>query len=158
MSHIRDLLPGELPFNGDWFSLEELAYNHFHETFLRNKPKFRGDPVFVDLRQDPDTGREEGFYHLTTRGKGNERKAEIQRATKILWVDCLIDNYQADGVRYWEYLEGGNRTRHYIWAEEQDFVVILEEKSRGFYLVTGFVTDNGWKRKDLARKYKNRKA
>jgi hypothetical protein len=83
---------------------------------------------------------------------GKRKVKDIERAIRISWVRPIIENYSAAGMDSWRYLEGNGQVRHYLYAKAADYLVIIEEKPRGFYLVTGFYVDSDWKRKDLENK------
>ena len=61
-----------------------------------------------------------------------------------------------------DYEEGNDRIRTYLWVHEADYVVILEKRERSgrinaYSLVTAFVLDGPSRKRDMQRKYDNRK-
>lgn len=151
-------LPETIRFTGDWAAFVTLAYRVFKEGFLDSSPHFHGQRVSVNLSKKDGSPMEEGFWHLITREdkKLKERFPDFPRAERIVWVRPIIENFSAGGIDYWKYLEGDGQVRHYIYAKAADYLVILEEKPKCFFLVTGFYVDSKWKRQELENKKNKR--
>lgn len=146
-------LPEIILYKGDWHAFVTLAYCVFKTDFLDSSPRFHSQRVTVNLKKD-ESPKEEGFWHLITREdkKVKERLPDFPRAERITWVRPIIENYSTTGMDCWRYLEGNGRVRHYLYARAEDYLVILEESAKSYFLVTGFYVDSEWKRKDLENK------
>lgn len=153
-NHPIDFLPDTIQFTGDWHPFVTLAYAVFKQNFLDSSPRFHSRLVTVNLSKKDGSPMEEGFWHLITREdkKVKDRLPDFPRAERITWVRPIIENYSAAGMDCWRYLEGNGQVRHYLYARAADYLVIVEEKPRSFYLVTGFYVDSEWKRNDLEKK------
>jgi len=85
----------------------------------------------------------------------NEKRLQLQ----IEKYEAVIQNYSSPDLKVWDYPEKKNRVRMYLWPEPFDYAVILE-KNRGkrkhlLTLITAFYVE-GWKKKDLIRRYQKR--
>jgi hypothetical protein len=147
-------LPATIRFAGDWDAFVALAYGVFKVDFLDSPPRFHSRPVSVNRSKKDGSQMEEGFWHLITREdkKLNERLPDFPRAERITWVRPLIENHSTSGMDCWRYLEGSGRVRYYLYAKAMDYLVILEESPKSFFLVTGFYVDSDWKRRELENK------
>jgi len=147
-------LPETIRFSGDWNAFVTLAYRVFKEGFLDSSPRFHGQRVNVNLSKKDGSPMEEGFWHLITREdkKLKQRLPDFPRAERITWVRPIIENFSSVGMDCWKYLEGNGQIRYYLYAKADDYLVILEEKHKSFFLVTGFYVDSEWKRKELESK------
>lgn len=147
-------LPEIIRFTGDWDAFVALAYRVFKVDFLDSSPRFHGHRVSVNRSKKDGSSMEEGFWHLITRDdkKLKERLPDFPRAERITWARPLIENHSTTDMDCWRYLEGNGRVRHYLYAKEVDYLVILEESPKSFFLVTGFYVDSDWKRRELESK------
>lgn len=153
-SNPLSFLPEKIQFTGDWDAFVTLAYLVFKEGFLDSFPRFHGQRVSANLSKRDDSSMEEGFWHLITREdkKLKERLPDFPRAERITWVRPIIENFSTVGMDCWKYLEGNGQLRYYLHAKAVNYLVILEEKPKSFFLVTGFYVDSEWKRKELENK------
>lgn len=155
------VLPEPIHFSGnwaDWSSFVELYYRIFRRDLLDSpKPMFQDRTVLVSRYiGDNDEGKESKFWHLITREhKDGGRDPDPDRASRIEWIRILIEK-QAH-FKCWKYLEVAERKefRWYIWAEDDNFLVILAERDELFHLVTSFWV-NDWNKKKLDKKYAKR--
>ena len=147
-------LPETIRFSGDWNAFVALIYGVFKQDFLDSSPRFHSRPVSVNRNKKDGSPMEEGFWHLITREdkKSKERLPDFTRAERITWVRPLIENHSTSAMDCWKYLEGSGRVRYYLYAKAVDYLVILEESPKSFFLVTGFYVDSDRKRKELENK------
>ena len=147
-------LPETIRFAGDWGVFVALAYGVFKVDFLDSAPRIHGRPVSVNRSKKDGSPMEEGFWHLITREdkQSKDRLPDFPRAERITWARPIIENYSTAGMDCWRYLEGSGKVRLYLYARVVDYLVILEESPRSFFLVTGFYVDSEWKRKELESK------
>lgn len=151
---VFSFLPKTIQFTGDWDAFVALAYSVFKVDFLDSSPRFHSRPVSVNRSKKDGSQMEEGFWHLITREdkKSKERLPDFPRAERITWARPIIENYSTTGMDCWRYLEGNGRVRHYLYAKAVDYLVILEESPKCFFVVTGFYVDSDWKRRELESK------
>jgi hypothetical protein len=132
--------------------------------------------IFDDLKQtslnlrpprlgsdSPGERYEEGFWHLITRDDRvvGERLLDPRRAERLPWCGPTISHPNDVSVRVWDYKEGGGRIRTYLWLEILDYVIILEKRrQRGgeiAFLITAYHVDGESQRRNLNRKFANRR-
>ncbi len=134
-----------------WKEYIEVVFAIFYDDFIKTQPQFRGG--WVRCYQKPIIdGKEGGFWHcVTTFDSGHKaRFPDLRRCERIRWPRIIIENVDSEGfqIDYWTKIHStsrGQKTRHYLWFQEE-YVVILEETIRAggstvFYLITAYVTD-----------------
>jgi hypothetical protein len=143
-------------------------YRLFHRDFVANATML-AQTIYIDPQSHrQDEGKENTFWHLTTRDQKSERRVDgryvvvkerltdYARASRIEWVKQIIVNHTNPAVRIFYHQESNEKRsiRLYLWAYEDDFVVILQKlgKSSSF-LVTSFYVDNGGKRDTYQQRY-----
>ena len=156
------------------------TYDSLYAVFCRDIRdyglRFEGNRVWI--YPDLDDGKEVAFWHLTTRGtsakpvprrkmkfqlKGTlrqdsgERLPDFRRCERLPWVNPLIRKNAPEHILSWDYDEGGGVVKTYVWAHEEQFVVIMKRYDDGSRrLITSFYIDYDSKRDDLQKKYDNR--
>ena len=143
-------LPDQIDTNGAWEDVLERLYQAFSSIFKCQPRKMvDGKPLVFDARclDDP---HEEGFWHIVSKGKGDDRLPDFPRACRITWIDAILDG-TAPNLSRWRYVEGSGSTRLYFWLEQHDYVLILQEAPHTMSLVTAYHVE-GYGRKDLERK------
>jgi hypothetical protein len=153
-------LPDELnyhnDFHGDETAFLQATYDIFIKDFIIKKFHFGDKRINLDSKVGEDS-KLSIFWHIVTKDNhlSSSRCLNIPRAQKIPWIKPLLLAVPHFSVKYWKYLEGDNKIRHYIWAESINYVVILEENRSKLYLVSAFCVDP-WKKKDLFKKFEKR--
>lgn len=156
-------LPDQLSLSGTWQEIIDRLWAVFHTDFVKGCPTFNSVPVAWDRRKLDGDPRDEGFWHIITRkdyASGN-RLLDQPRAKRLRWARAVLDNAHTDDVLVFDYEEGLGKIRTYLWAATVDYVVILEKKPRWqsdvYFLVTAFCLDGPSRRRDLDKKYRNRR-
>ena len=145
-----------------------LYVEYFYADFIKEKTYLNGTIFINPESYKKDDGKELSFWHLTTRDKtytkrvGNqyikykERLLDIDRADRLEWVKKIIENYTDSKIKsfYKKETKAGKPIRLYLWAYDEDFVVILQKlgKSSSF-LVTSFYITHADKRRDYQDNY-----
>lgn len=157
-------LPEEIDTNGSWDEILARLYEVFDHDFTQGRPRYGVVAVWWDRRFLDGDPHEEGFWHLTTRTDKTtgDRLLDTPRAKRLRWCRATIDNANPPDVLVFDYEEGNGKIRTYLWVHEADYVVILEKREKNgrvnaYSLVTAFVLDGPSRRKDIQRKYDNRK-
>ncbi|MCC5486532.1 RlfB protein [Vibrio lentus] len=144
-------------------------YDIFDRDFVSNRT-YLANSIYVDPQsQRKDEGKELSFWHLTTRkdtyfdwinGKKvkveGDRYPDFQRASRLEWIKQILTNHDDDCIKMFFYKEQAkkNPIRLYLWAEEHDFVVILQKLGNSSsFLVTSFYVDHNKKRRDFQSRY-----
>ena len=147
----------------------DYLYAFFHRDFVANKT-YLNKSIYIDPRSNRlDEGKELDFWHLTTREnkrqvrEGNRwvwisegRFTDYARSERIEWVKQILENHDHSSIKLFYHRESNPKRdiRLYLWAYEEDFVVILQKLGRSSsFLVTSFYLDDGGKRKDYERRY-----
>ena len=154
------------------------TYDYLYDIFCRDirdsRLRYKGKDVWI-FHQLED-GKEEVFWHLTTRkpkpkriprhklkfyppGQTHEptgeRLPDPDRCARLNWVKPLIENSNDPEVLSWDYEEGNEAIKTYVWLKELNFVVIMKKYGDGKRrLITAFYVDRGYK--DYERKYAQR--
>ena len=126
---------------------------------------------------EKEDGKEKIFWHLTSREckqqqiprrqrkfypadqdyNQPERLPDPRRCERLPWVRPLIENPANPEVLAWDYEEGDQTIKTYVWLKEEGFVVIMKKLNNGKRrLITSFYVDKEFKREDFKRKYANR--
>lgn len=148
----------------------DYLYGFFQRDFVRQRTMLNGT-IYIDPRSRTlEDGKEKDFWHLTTRTnkyfvkQGNrhvpveERLLDYARAERIEWVRQIITNHVHAKIKIFYHQESNPRRdiRLYLWAFEDDFVVILQKLGRSTsFLVTSFYIDQPDKRTDYDKRYRN---
>lgn len=144
-------LPAFVSVDGSWGEIRARLYAHFEECFKCSpRRNIRGKPLIFDARR-VDSDLEEGFWHVVSRGKGDDRRLDTERARRICWLKPLLDG-DLTGVSRWATNEGHGVIKLYYWIEDENFVLILAEKPKVVALVTAFFIDKPWLRSDLEKR------
>jgi len=162
MSDSPSWQPKVVPYAGDWNDWITALYGVFCYDFKETPTYFQTKKVIFDRKKLPGESYEEGFWHLVTRTdhQTGERYPEFPRGERLPWCSPTIQNSGDPLVKVWDYEEGRDRIRTYVWLEKQDYVVILEKKMRKLphvmFLVTAFNLDGESTRKKMRKKYDKR--
>ncbi len=141
---------------------------YFYVDFIENKTYLDGN-IYIDPQiHQKEEGKELCFWHLTTRTQryqvkeGNrivtkkERLLDIDRADRLEWVKQIIENQNEPAIKtfYKRESSGKRPIRLYLWAFNEDFVVILQKLGRSSsFLVTSFYITHEGKRHDYQKYY-----
>jgi len=147
---------------------EFLYEKYFYVDFVKNKT-YLNKSIFINPESyKKDEGKELSFWHLTTRTTTytkkeekqyvtyKERLLDIDRADRLEWVKKIIENHCDPKVKSFYHKESKDKKpiRLYLWAYEEDFVVILQKLGRSSsFLVTSFYIDNNHKRLEYQKRY-----
>ncbi len=150
--------------------LFDYLYSFFHRDFIASRTYLNGS-IYIDPRSyRKEDGKEMDFWHLTHKNQsfpvkqGNrwirqtERLYDPDRSRRIEWVKQIITQHNHDKVKRFYHRESNRKRdiRLYLWAHEDDFVVILQKLGRSSsFLVTSFYIDYGKKRSDYESRYQN---
>ncbi|GGE54698.1 hypothetical protein GCM10007276_34660 [Agaricicola taiwanensis] len=144
-------LPAHIDVNGDWDEVKARLYAYFEGVFKASpRIKIRGKVLVHDSRV-VDSDCEEGFWHVVTKGKGEDRLFDPDRARRLCWIGRMLDG-SAPGLTRWSFQEGDGTTKLYFWLEAEEYVLILTEKPKVVSLVTAFYASAHWVKTDLTKK------
>jgi len=172
-------MPEWLPEKTNVNPWTEDTYEMLYEIFCRDirdyDLRYIGNNVWIF--QDIEDGKEKIFWHLITRdvkrekiprrkrklySEGQtdtetERLPDLRRCERLPWIKPFIEHASEPDVLSWDYEEGDQTIKTYIWIKDYDFVVIMKRYPKGKRrLITSFYIDETYKREDFERKYASR--
>jgi len=157
-----DWLPPMISVNGEWNEVLPCLYEIFERDFKQTQRAFIGLPVWWDRRILEGESYEEGFWHLISKIEWNtgERLFDPRRAERLPWCGPTISHANDDCVKVWDFREATGRLRTYVWLEDWNYVIVLEQrkqrKGRIAFLITAFYVDGDSKRRNLQSKFNKR--
>lgn len=145
------ILPDFVDTNGAWEEVLDRLYSVFTSIFKQQpRRKVLGKSLIFDERTI-DSDLEEGFWHVITKGKGEDRILDTERARRLSWISDMLDGV-AEGLSRWKYQEGDGTNKLYYWLEDERYVLILAERKSVISLVTAFYVDQPWLESDLKKR------
>jgi hypothetical protein len=160
------------PWRGNTY---DMLYDIFCRDIRDSDLRYFGKAVWI-FREIED-GKESVFWHLTSRtvkpqkiprrkqkfyppGQTHieeERLPDLRRCERLPWIRTLIEHPSEQEVYAWDYEEGDQAIKTYVWLKESDFVVIMKKYPDGKRrLITSFYVDSIYKQKDFEKKYAKR--
>lgn len=146
----------------------EFLYPFFHRDFVCDRVLLANRYYVNPQAQGVRDGKEEVFWHITTReqtyrvkqGKQHKcisaRRYDPNRSCRIEWIKPMLLNHKSPSFRcfYRKETSGKKPIRFYIWAHSEDFVVIVQKLGRSeVYLVTSFYITETYKRSSYQKWY-----
>lgn len=135
--------PVLIAFEGDWGAYEEAIYAQYHADIVIGRPTLWGKRV--SARFNPQTnGKGFSFWHVISEGPIEaDRLPDMERCARIAWIAWLIECCDAglDGFSWWiseRTTKKGRKENLVLWAEEHDYVVILEPRPEYVMLVSAY--------------------
>lgn len=149
-----EFLPSAAVFSWDkYYELIEDQYKIFVRDFITGTVEFKGKPIVIKPQPTFD-GKEDAFWHVVTRTSDvtGLREADGERAARVHWIKHIILNFDNECVTYFIHPSHREVDRHYFWLRDHNYLVILEESKKRFYIVTAYVVDQLNAVSDLERK------
>ncbi|GBH26075.1 hypothetical protein BvRS1_31240 [Burkholderia vietnamiensis] len=135
--------PDLISFGGDWASYEELVYARYHADIVEGRPYLWGKRVAA--RFNPQTkGKGFSFWHVVSEGPvEDERTPDLHRCARIGWIAWVILSSDSclHGFSWWiseRTTKRGRKENLVLWAEEHDYVVVVEPKPDYVLLVSAY--------------------
>lgn len=148
--------------------LFDFLYEFFHRDFVSNQT-YLADSIYINPRShQKEDGKERDFWHIVTKNQSvqvrngrqvcyeKQRLPDYRRAERIEWVKQILVNHSDPAVKLFYHRESNPKrnVRLYLWAHEDDFVVILQKLGRSdSFLVTSFYIDYARKRQEFQDKF-----
>ncbi len=136
-------LPAIVTLSGDWEAYLDSIYELYLDEIISNALAFKGKPVRT--RYNPAThGKGFSFWHVISTGdKEEDRIPDLRRCERIKWIRWTITkaNQSHQEVVSWtneRTLKRGTSQRTLIYCDAISFLVILEERTDYYLLVTAF--------------------
>lgn len=136
--------PDLIPFEGDWLPYEDRIYEVFLDSFVRRNVQFNGWVVKAQFRPEAH-GKGFSFWHVISESPDPRNKKEVdripdlRRCERIAWISWAISCVEAgvSGFYWWENRRGSN-VHVVIWAEANDFAVVLAKRNGYYVLKTAY--------------------
>jgi hypothetical protein len=147
--------------DGDSEKYIEKLFEIFKKDFIDSRPTFKNKPVLFDKKLDGD--KPNTFVHITTEDDvtTKQRILSMRRCERIGWIRAIIENANDPAVLVWQKKQATSErftTRTYLFLEQENFLVVLQEIKFGYFVITAIYVDNpNQKRKHLKayEAYKN---
>lgn len=141
-------------YKGVFADYFEAVYKIFKKDFVDSKPVFNKKPLRLKSHPYID-GKEYTFYHFTHSGDlENERQPDIRRMERIAWPRPMIDHSENETLKVWKN-KRGNKTRIIIFHEDENYLVILEQRKNYILPWTAYYIDYPNRKEKLLEEYKN---
>ncbi|WP_086872393.1 hypothetical protein [Kosakonia pseudosacchari] len=143
-------------YKGVWDDYFEAIYEVFHQDFVLSKPVFRGKRLGLKRYPEYD-GKSATFWHMISTGdQEDERVPDIRRCERIAWPKPIIDNCDEPCLKVWAEPKGKNQRIH-IWFENENYLVVLDD--RGNYILpwTAFYIQEEHKKKKYNKRWERYK-
>lgn len=135
--------PALILLSGEWDLYLNEIYAQYMEDIVVNRKHLRGKPV--QARYNPSTdGKGFCFWHVISEGsEETERVPDLRRCERIRWIGWMIEKAnsadpQIRSLPSTRTLKRGTVERLVLWCPEASYVVILEERTEYFLLVTAY--------------------
>ncbi|MGI8892894.1 MAG: hypothetical protein ACR2GN_05480, partial [Bacteroidia bacterium] len=93
--------------------------------------------------------------HLITRKSGSYKRVfDKHRANKIHWVKCILENRKEPEIIFFQYPDDDGDLRDYYWYKEADFLVIMQQITPDYLIITSFCIDDERNRKFYEKRLK----
>jgi len=145
-------------FYGDFNLYNEAVYEIFKNDFVRKKPYFRG--IKLGLKKYPLVDdKEYTYYHFTHDGnKETDRAPNMRRMERIAWPSPIINHSENTDLKVWRNIRrgrGGTKKRILIFCENENYLVVLEDRGKYILPWTAYLVQDRKKRKliDEYKKY-----
>lgn len=145
-------------YAGNFNDYLEAVYEIFKEDFIDRKPIFRG--VRLGLKKYPLVdNREYTFYHITHNGKiEDERIPDFRRMERIAWPSPMINESEHPYLKVWRNIrrgKGGTKNRILILHEEEQFLVVLDDRDNFILPWTAYYLEHAWQVKKKIKEYES---
>jgi hypothetical protein len=123
-------------------------YGIYLRDFVNSELEYEGKKVLVnkalvkDKREGCFLNKQKTFDHIVTRKSQftNKRKFDKDRANKIHWIKCIIENSTNALIKKYEVIKDAKKSI-ILWLQSKKYVVILREEEPNVLLVTGYCVD-----------------
>ncbi len=160
---MKDSLPPWLPalvrledFDGDAVVYIKNHFEIFSHDFIEDKPEYNGLPVLFDKADE--NGKPRAFNHITT--DSDRITLDLRRCERIGWIRPIIENVNDPAILFWNrehFAKSQKSNRLYFFLECDNFLVILEEKKKGHFMITAIYVDNPHQKQKHLKAYEEYK-
>ncbi len=136
----------------------DALHSKFVEDFLSgNKLEILGKPVYVSNKTVDFDGKNERFWHIITDPhKPEYSNLKEKRAERISWIRAIIENHEDDLVLKFKRTKN-SETRLHLFVPNCEYMIILTEQKKAYYLVTAFHIEYTYKMRGYQKEYEKYK-
>lgn len=139
-------------YYGNWQNFFDAVYQTFSQDFVHSKPVFRGRTLGLKRHPEYDD-KSATFWHMISEGKVEEdRQPDIRRCERIGWPKPIIENNESLELKIWAEKRRGNKRIH-IWFEEEDYLVVLDDRKSYILPWTAYFIEKDHERKKLYKRW-----
>jgi hypothetical protein len=144
-------------YQGNWDKYLDAVYACFKQDFIDNHPAFQERRL--QLKRHPvEQGKEATFWHLISEGMIEEdRTPDLRRCERIRWPRPVIEKGTEPPLKIWANKRRGEN-RICLWLEEDEYLVILSERSGYLLLWTAYLATFPHQKRKLQKEYEAFKA
>lgn len=160
MSQIEKLIFPDLElfedYNGDFQNYFQAVYKIFEVDFIKKQPHYDGQ--IVKVRKYPLVdGIHKTFYHITHQGEDEKnRTPDFRRMERIRFPKFVIDNNLHSDILIWKNTRGRDE-RIVLFNEEENYIVILTERSDSYLFITAYCIETEHRKRKLIKEYETYK-
>jgi hypothetical protein len=157
MNQVNELIFPDLiylgDYNGNFQDYFDAVYAIFKQHFINELPLFEGVPVSAPKYPLVDGALHRTFYHITHEGEEEQnRTPDFSRMERIRFPKFCIEHCPHERLLVWKN-ERGRDTRILIFSEEQEYLVVLNERKGYNLLWTAYCVTSGRKKRKLKDEY-----
>lgn len=148
-------------YENSWEQYLKAVYLRYLDDIANGPLLFHEKIVFRNDVVDP-YGIENTFWHIISEGKNEkERTPDLRRCERVSWIKVLLtgictiaEGRNCENYKIWAKVhEKTNKNRWYVWCSAEDYVIVLEERNKYYFLITAFVVKYPDKRNQFEREY-----
>jgi len=136
----------------------EVLHNNFIDDFFSGKKlEMFNKPVKVADKTIDFDGKNERFWHIITDPHNPSYiNVKEKRAERLCWIRPIIENCKDDKVLIYRRVKN-HENRIFLFIPSYEYMIILTEQKKSFYLVTSFNIEYTYKLKQYQKEYKKYK-
>ncbi|MDD2832368.1 MAG: hypothetical protein PHH95_09535 [Bacteroidales bacterium] len=160
MSEVEELIFPDLEYfedyNGNFQNYFQAVYKIFESDFIKKQPNYEG--LIVKVRKYPLVdGIHKTFYHITHQGEDeNNRTPDFRRMERMRFPKFVIDNNEHQDILIWKNTRGRDE-RIVLFNEEENYIVVLAERSDSFLFITAYCIETEHRKRKLMKEYETYK-
>ncbi len=139
-------------YNGNFLNYFHAIYKIFESDFIKQQPNYEGQ--IVKVRKYPLVdGIHKTFYHITHEGEDeNNRTPDFRRMERMRFPKFVIESNVHQHILIWKNKRGRDE-RIVLFNEEENYIVILTERSDSFLFITAYCIETEHRKRKLMKEY-----
>jgi hypothetical protein len=143
------MMPDLISMEGDWADSLEQVYQCFKDTLVTQIVRFENKPVSCPF-QPSDEGKHHSFWHCVTGEVNGKRVLDFRRCERVSWISWMIENAGTHQDVLVRKVSSKGRVRSLLMHPAERYLVVLEERTKYFNLVTTIHLSEARRDKHLA--------